>query len=426
MCGIVGIIRKTRNGLNKTEIDMFKQLLFADQLRGTDGTGIFFNSVNTKTENIISFKSSENASYLLNLPEFVKDIEPILFKQSDFVVGHNRAASIGDKSLECTHPFQEGDIVLVHNGTLSNHTSLNASSKVDSHAICHNINKEGAESTIKKLTGSFALVWVNKKENTLNLCRNIQRPLHLIETDFNYIISSEKDLGKWIINRNGGKITNEILIDPYTIYSFNVGKGMQEYKKEKITQHTETYNQWGGYLGNHIRPAYSPNGLFYKALYKLGDFVRFKTGKVIKSVKNRFFILGDINQYPSQSSNYITRSDFKEEWLIKIFGAKLNLEVFAEQDDVIGEVVQVINNKGHITYVVARPEKYDDTKIYGKKKKKNNVLALPDKLKEEKTVTNGFHHIVGECCVCQEKLTPGELGNGTNICNSCQEVMMWN
>lgn len=44
MCGIVGVIGKAKMGLSQVDQKVFEQMLLVDQIRGQDGTGIFYNN----------------------------------------------------------------------------------------------------------------------------------------------------------------------------------------------------------------------------------------------------------------------------------------------------------------------------------------------------------------------------------------------
>jgi len=239
MCGIVGVISKSKAGLFKGHADLFKQMLFVDQLRGTDGTGIIYDD----DGKVITRKSPESAGSFLS-KEWVKNSIDDSVKTGSFLIGHNRAATKGSLTWQNTHPFTEGHITLVHNGTLFSHKELDDKKEVDSHAICSHMAINGAEETLKNIDGAFALVWINELERTINLARNLERPLHLIECQTCWIISSELGLGMWMADRHNLKVLTAFQLKTETLYTLSLDD-LYDLKEKKVD-----YYKWITYKGN--------------------------------------------------------------------------------------------------------------------------------------------------------------------------------
>ena len=197
MCGLVAIVSKNKVGFNFKDKTIFLQMLISDMFRGMDSTGIF--AVN-KHGNLNMIKDASHASLFINKKEantyfnnFVSDYH--------IVVGHNRKATMGATTSENAHPFIEGNICLVHNGTLQNHYKL-AQRTVDSNAIAAHIEEHGYKSLLKNIEGAYALIWYNAAEKTLYFTRNADRPLHLVETNDKIYLASEAKMLDWILDRN--------------------------------------------------------------------------------------------------------------------------------------------------------------------------------------------------------------------------------
>lgn len=188
MCGLVGIISKRKSGFDYREKEAFKTALYVDALRGQDSTGLF--SVDTDG-NVSWAKESTTAQIFLDTQDVTKLLQDFIF---DFraVVGHNRKATKGAISDENAHPFVENNIILVHNGTLTNHESLTDKEVVvDSHAITHLMAELGVKEALSKLQGAFAIICYDINEKKLYALRNHQRPLFEVEFENSIMLVSE-------------------------------------------------------------------------------------------------------------------------------------------------------------------------------------------------------------------------------------------
>lgn len=170
MCGLAGAAGAT----NIRTRDAFIELLLVTQLRGRDSTGIF------------SVGHGNNVKYVKELgpPEYLfdrKSFEQVLSGVPPIMVGHCRKKTVGDNNRASAHPFDFDNVIGVHNGTLRAYYGMEGYDHKlpDSYALYHNIDKYGAEETIRKLdpTGAWALVWWDKVNNRLNFLRNKDRPL---------------------------------------------------------------------------------------------------------------------------------------------------------------------------------------------------------------------------------------------------------
>lgn len=212
MCGIVGFITQEENIGATGRRKFFLSALIADSLRGTDGTGAFF--VRHKQEGVADW--CKQGSHVYDLLDSKLGMERMNqdFGKFRAVIGHNRAATVGKSSTANAHPFQEGPITLVHNGTLHVTSTLPIGKSdlkgvdVDSHVIAHNLAEHPAEEVISKLSGAFALIWHDARDNSVNIVRNSDRPLHLLRAkcERTLLIASEAEMLGWLARRNNFKI----------------------------------------------------------------------------------------------------------------------------------------------------------------------------------------------------------------------------
>jgi hypothetical protein len=229
MCGIVGFVTKKKAvSLPFKYRDIFKQMLFVDQLRGDDSTGVY--SVND-IGNVAWLKESSSVDTFLTNKDVDKWVDTIGLS-SKVVVGHNRSATKGQVMDKNAHPFIEGNTILVHNGTIFNQKELNQDVDVDSHAICHAIEAFGIEDTLHKIKGAYALAIYKVKDKTLTLTRNQERPLWLGESEDAWFFASEPWMAYGVAARHNVEIKGMKLLNVSTLYAFDIS--------QEITKLSET------------------------------------------------------------------------------------------------------------------------------------------------------------------------------------------
>lgn len=233
MCGIVGIAKFDKFGLLKHDMDMFLELLIADQVRGSDGTGIFAVTLDGICQTV---KMGGNVTDLMRSKGFNQRWEHWLKNGVRILVGHNRFATTGKTNTACAHPFISNHIVMVHNGTLSQASDLKLDNfEVDSEALASEISKVGVEEALKKTSGAYTIVYYDSKEKTLNFIRNGERPLAIFEDQKmnRLVFASESKMLEWIADRNFINIgtPDDLPID--TLVSFPL-LSMKKEEKENV------------------------------------------------------------------------------------------------------------------------------------------------------------------------------------------------
>lgn len=169
-CGQIGFSGKGTFDLNKIKI----LTLWNSLERGQDSTGIY------SPKNGVIRSLERGAACIIH-----KDYGKLI--RDRVLISHFRAATIGSKdNIKNVHPFQEGDWILQHNGTIRNHHDLikkydldKDKINVDSHAICAAIQKtDNIEEILSIIDGPAAIIATNvTKPDTLYVLRNDERPL---------------------------------------------------------------------------------------------------------------------------------------------------------------------------------------------------------------------------------------------------------
>ena len=187
MCGIVGAFtfdafEKKSEEKARTEANIFitTQLLQETVDRGKDATGI---SLLWADGNYTGLKMGiPSPDFIARFGTTEKDFEGILKlwreypKLMKIFIGHCRKSSVGNSyDNKNNHPIQIGDIIMCHNGTLTNHEKIfdklkcNRTGDVDSEAIgrlLHHYTNGGVEpftvemikETSRRLHGSYSVL----------------------------------------------------------------------------------------------------------------------------------------------------------------------------------------------------------------------------------------------------------------------------
>ena len=243
MCGIVGIA-----DVKKLDVDQksaYKQLLYADAVRGMHSTGTVQVTTGTKRPVFTFKKALEAADYL-----YQARWDKMEARDTRAFIGHNRHATMGAIQDRNAHPFTFGHISLVHNGTLIDYDELPRAKafKVDSEAIAYAISvTPNPVDVLEKLNGAYSLVWYNQRDNTINFARNDERPMWLAKNALSTTMAwaSERPMLEWILGRKmkNFKFTFERLPhEEYRSYKLDADD-FDTYESAKFTD----YNPWTGY-----------------------------------------------------------------------------------------------------------------------------------------------------------------------------------
>jgi len=292
MCGIIGIASNEGTWFPEARRKMFSEMLYADAFRGQDGTGIF--TVNSASENpsVEVYKKAWPAAAFLDLAVTKRIVSKAA--TNTFMVGHNRKATMGGYEDHHTHPFTFDNVVGVHNGTLDSHRHLPGGTgfTVDSQALYSSINEVGIKETAPNLYGAYALVWYDKKEDSLKLLRNKERPLAIgraqnADGSSSVIFASELDMLAWIANRNNFWLTED-LVELKVGTLITIDRKTLEINKEEIKLEKPTLVSVG--FSKSKSPEKPSKENIQKALknigLELGDTIEFTVLGLVKKKPN--------------------------------------------------------------------------------------------------------------------------------------------
>ena len=205
------------------EVKVFRQLLLADVVRGVHSTG--YCAVDHRTGDAVSRKKAVPSYDFLDMTRMTRDIDVTKYA----LLGHNRHATQGASgSDENAHPFEHGDIVLMHNGSLVSRRGLSGTGfAVDSEQIAYTVSQtDDVKEVISNIHGAFALVWYDKRDCCIRIVRNNERPLWFAVEELNgknltYYYASEKRMLEWILDRNNVTVKHMGEVKPGCLWTIN-------------------------------------------------------------------------------------------------------------------------------------------------------------------------------------------------------------
>lgn len=256
MCGIVGMA----GNINVKEREVFKDMLVACQVRGRDATG----AISIGMDNSVGWaKTVGTPDRLFEMKSFDRNVDRFNAK---ILIGHCRAKTIGENVHQNAHPFDHENVIGVHNGTLGHGWRMDRSAHgyhVDSDWLLSQISERGVEAIIPEVRGAYALVWWDRRNNTLNFLRNDERPLY-------FAWSADKKTMFWasepwmlhgVVGRiiklaelDSGFNTCKLAVDE--LWSFEVSKpdGFKASTPKKIEgKSVENFTTTGVYSNTHYR-----------------------------------------------------------------------------------------------------------------------------------------------------------------------------
>lgn len=174
MCGLVGCAGLIYN----TEKAVFSDMLMLNVFRGEHGCGVL-SVVEEKGKCFYEIAKSDSRS-----SEYVWDADyDDLLKGTGtkILMGHSRHATKGEVVLKNNHPFECGNTIIAHNGTINYTFPGSDKYETDSEALGWLIEEKGLHEALKIIheegSPAYALQIWDKKTWSVKLIRNKERPL---------------------------------------------------------------------------------------------------------------------------------------------------------------------------------------------------------------------------------------------------------
>lgn len=237
MCGILGVASTEGLKNRAARLQFLKMGLDIDSWRGWESTGLALVTQGS-LDNPIVYKRALNGRDFIQLNQVEKYLNDI--EKYSVAIGHNRAATTGRGSIidRNAHPFQYGDVTLVHNGHIRNTHQLKDAARgadclVDSAHVAYSMAFNGEKETLETVDGGFVFVWWNSKEQKLNIARNTERPLHFAFAAKENTLYWASEVEQLLLFMKGIEIDEDaglLFPAPWNWYQFDL-KNLREYTK---------------------------------------------------------------------------------------------------------------------------------------------------------------------------------------------------
>lgn len=417
MCGIVGVMTGERGHYGSPLAAFFKQALFADTFRGSDSTGIAMMDTNESLLPYV-YKKALPAPDFIQLGLAIEAMKPL--NDWSIMLGHNRAATKGGVKDHTAHPFQIGNITLVHNGTVSNHKELVGGEDfvVDSEAITNAINEKGIEYVVKTIRGAFTLIWHDAEDNSLNIIRNDERPLSIgICSDSDSVLfASERGMLEWIAGRDKINLKLSKVFEP------EIGVHHKYFvNKHKSWKTSPILRKLDLVAPLPTRSAYTGYSIPMARLKELG---------LTDPKKVEFEVVGFTpNSYNSQAKEGTLNCQISNgtKTLHVVSMNRVTEDQYNEILDkgayIIGDISSIYNNKGQPIVIIN-----NQGWTVGRKKSGKEIVTLVEGYNSEMITEDAFYDATKTgCSVCTQDLLPEDassviwLDRLTPMCEDCGE-----
>ena len=217
MCGIAGW-----NLTERAPLQFYSVIANIMEKRGDHSFGIFDADTNRIMRGLNGITANSTAEEIASVRGFI----------------HTRYATQGERTLENAHPFQIGDLVGAHNGTLADHFIYNAKynrdCKVDSQHIFYQIIED---KPLDELKGYGAIEYV--RDNTLYIGKCNGGELVCARTSLGIVYASTQEAVIGACKQAG--------IELETFYTVESGK-LYKVEKDSLYETDKTFqlgDRWG-------------------------------------------------------------------------------------------------------------------------------------------------------------------------------------
>ena len=245
MCNI-NLLYKLNGKINQNDLNVIHKMMLNSANQNPDGFGMF----------------NDKCDIVKDKEQYAKKHKELLekFKNSTFIVGHNRKATSGKVKTENSHPFENERFIWVHNGIVGNSVDLelkygnvNVDTQLIGEILLEKIKKhkkfvESLKETCEEMSGSYSVFIYDKQTKKLYYFRhNAEFYISLFKIGNSHIIvgsTNKTNSKKAYVEKQFGFEINKALAtmtpsDDY-LYMFSK-KGITKLTRLKFKPYVVTY-----------------------------------------------------------------------------------------------------------------------------------------------------------------------------------------
>lgn len=332
MCGLNGIFGNIAHQDKKVSQD----LLVVSAMRGPHSTGIGYARKNFTP----GYIKLDAAPFTFMQDDDVKAVFENKWHSLDLLMGHNRYATRGNITSENAHPFLHGDILLTHNGHITNGPSLFRDVKnfeVDSEYIAYAFSKHEAKDVVKEISGAFCLAWWDEGQENFHIVRNDERPIWIAKNQNRdtWYYASERPMLEFVLGRNNISYAEPFTLEPGELLTWD-RTAKSAIHREKIglkrfvTSYSHMYGGWDKEDKNETRPRMTHQNGQWKPVGQSNSAVTTPstptTTTPANSTATKVISLEDFKKIKkAKSASDSWKYEYGREWL-KAHGIEINTE----------------------------------------------------------------------------------------------------
>jgi hypothetical protein len=223
MCGITGM---AGGGILAVDLKVLEELTRVSTLRGTDATGIFQGRFSKSVkETYLIEKAPWEANHFFGYHNSSQGNKLLLNSSADNVfIGHVRDATRGALDETNCQPFQFGNVIGVHNGTLKDwkYQDNTKDGLSDSYLLYEDIAVRGVKAVVEELDpdSAYTLVFFDMNKKKLCFVRSGHRPLYAAKHSNRAVFywASEMEMLEWVLKRHHIDYEEPVTFKPHRIY----------------------------------------------------------------------------------------------------------------------------------------------------------------------------------------------------------------